>query len=174
MRSVLMHIYHLVVPLLPQTRCHGLKCAMLAAAGAKIGVNVRILSSSRFYVGGSLSVGDGTWLGEDLLITGGEADVIIGARCDVGPRVTMVTGSHQPWAESDRAAGPGSSSSIRIGDGVWIGAGAIILGGVTVGDSVIIAAGAVVVADVPSDVMVGGVPAKILRKRSSMRVGSKP
>lgn len=53
---------------------------------------------------------------------------------------------------------------IVIGNKVWIGVGAIILKGVTIGDGAIIAAGAVVNKDVPAGSMVGGVPAKIIRK----------
>lgn len=53
--------------------------------------------------------------------------------------------------------------AVKIGNGVWIGAGAIICPGVTIGDHVIIAAGAVVTKDIPSGVIAGGVPAKIIR-----------
>lgn len=52
-----------------------------------------------------------------------------------------------------------------IGNDVWIGSNVIILGGVTIGDGVIIAAGALVNKDVPPYSIVGGVPAKIIRKR---------
>lgn len=165
MNSLLAHCYHVIAAVLPQTRFFGLKRWLLAAAGAHVGRDVRIVSSCRFYVGGGLTIGPGTWLGEDLLVTGGKADVTIGARCDIGPRVTLVTGSHRLWEDETRAAGSSFSAPIKIGDGVWIGAGVIVLGGVTVGDRAFLAAGAVVTTDVPADSMVGGSPAKVLRRR---------
>lgn len=55
--------------------------------------------------------------------------------------------------------------TIQIGNDVWIGARAVILGGVSIGDGAIVAAGAVVVHDVPPFAIVGGVPARILRYR---------
>lgn len=56
-------------------------------------------------------------------------------------------------------------STTHIGNDVWIGAGAIVRGGVTIGDGAIVAAGAVVIRDVPPYAIVGGIPAKILKYR---------
>lgn len=53
---------------------------------------------------------------------------------------------------------------IHIGKKVWIGSHATILSGVTIGDNAIVAAGAVVTKDVPANTVVGGVPAKIIKK----------
>ena len=57
----------------------------------------------------------------------------------------------------------------RLGDNVWVAAGAQILGGVTVGDGAAVGANAVVISDVPAGVTVGGVPAKVISERSSER-----
>lgn len=165
MSPVRLYIYHLVVRALPLTRFFRLKAALLRWAGAEIGRNVKITSSARFQITGSLRIGDGSWLGEDLLVTGGEADIVIGARVDIGPRVTMVTGSHVLWERHDRAAGAGFSKPIVVKDGVWLGACSTILSGVVIGDSAMIAAGAVVVGDVAEATLVAGVPAKIVRVR---------
>lgn len=59
---------------------------------------------------------------------------------------------------------PNISKPINIGDNVWVGANAMLLPGVTIGDFSVVAAGAVVTKDIPSGVLVGGVPAKVLKK----------
>ncbi|MBM6967400.1 DapH/DapD/GlmU-related protein, partial [Pseudoramibacter alactolyticus] len=52
---------------------------------------------------------------------------------------------------------------IRVGQGVWIGAGATVTAGVTIGEHAVVAAGAVVTRDVPANTVVGGVPAKFIK-----------
>lgn len=59
----------------------------------------------------------------------------------------------------------GTDAATQIGNDVWIGHGAIILGGVKVGDGAIVAAGSVVTKDVPPCTIVGGNPAKVLKNR---------
>lgn len=62
------------------------------------------------------------------------------------------------------------SLPVTVGNDVWIGSGAIIMGGVTVGNGAIIGARAVVTKDVPDYAIVGGVPARIIRKRFEEKV----
>lgn len=57
------------------------------------------------------------------------------------------------------------SKPVKIGSNVWIGLNAIILPGVCIGDGSVVAAGAVVDKDIPSNTIVGGVPAKIIKTR---------
>ncbi len=56
------------------------------------------------------------------------------------------------------------SSPVTNGHNVWLGGNCTVLPGVTIGDNSIIAAGAVVSADVPPNVVVGGVPARVLKQ----------
>ncbi len=62
-----------------------------------------------------------------------------------------------------RSKGIGTSKPITIKDNVWIGASSTILGGVTIGENSIIAAGSVVTKNIPSNVIAGGVPCKVIR-----------
>lgn len=79
----------------------------------------------------------------------------------IGPKVSLITENH-PTDPNDRRAL--IAKPIVIKRRAWIGAGATILPGVTVGENSIIAAGAVVSKDVPDNVIVGGIPAKIIKE----------
>jgi acetyltransferase-like isoleucine patch superfamily enzyme len=110
----------------------------------------------------------------------------IGAFCSIGPNVSL---GGLGWHPTDRLSTHPAFYSSRlqagttfvapsnelykdkelqhteVGNDVWIGAGCIVLDGVTIGDGAIIAAGAVVTKDVPPYAIVGGVPAQIIRYR---------
>lgn len=167
MKSSRLFVMHMLMTFMPPTRCFALKRVLLRWAGAEIGARVRIVSSARFYLTGVLRIGDGSWIGEDVLIVGGNAPVEIGANVDIGPRVTLVTGTHILWESPQRAAGTGLSRAIKIGDGVWIGACATVLGGVQVATCAMVAAGALVDRPVEARTLVGGVPARSIRKHIS-------
>lgn len=87
----------------------------------------------------------------------------IGDDCMLGPGVHIYTASH-PLDANERIKGPEYGIPVKIGNKAWIGGRAVILPGVTIGDNVVVASGAVVTKDVPSNVVVGGNPAKIIKQ----------
>lgn len=135
---------------------------MLRWTGARVGKNVRICSSVTILGQQKLEIGDDVWIGPQTMI-GVSADVRIGSHVDIAPRVYIGTGTHELDPEGPHTAGKGISRPVMIGDGVWIGACAVILPGARVGEKAMIAAGAVVVDDVPGKTVMGGVPARKIR-----------
>lgn len=89
--------------------------------------------------------------------------VDIGDNVLIGPNVSICAASH-PLEAKLRVEGVEMAYPIKIGDNVWIGANAVILPGVTIGENSVVAAGAVVSSDVPESVVVGGVPARVLKR----------
>lgn len=79
----------------------------------------------------------------------------------IGPNVSIITSGH-PIEPSQRRAFV-IAKPIVIERNVWIAAGVTIIGGVTVGENSVVAAGSVVTHDVPSNTLVGGNPARIIR-----------
>ena len=73
------------------------------------------------------------------------------------------TSTGHPVHPELRRDGSQFSAPVRIGDDVWIGAGAVLLPGVTVGRGSVVGAGSVVTADVPPMTVVAGTPARVLR-----------
>ena len=132
--------------------------------GYHIDKNARIYSSVQIRGAIDVRIGARTFIGHETLITGGSASISIGADCDISDRVGIVCGTHEIDPLGARSAGKGIGKDIIIEDGVWIGYGAIILPGVKIGKKAIIAAGAVVTKDVLPRTIVGGNPAKEIRK----------
>ena len=135
------------------------RARLLRWAGANVASDVRILHGGLYY--GDLSrliIGPGTFInaGVGLFPTGG---LTIGRNVNVGPRAMFMTGSHGIGNSDRRANQPTDFAPVTIGDGTWIGAGAIIQPGVTVGSGCVIAAGAVVTGACPDDTFWAGIPA---------------
>ena len=89
--------------------------------------------------------------------------VRIGSRALIGPSCYIGTGNHS-MNHLDRRRPDGTARPVEIGEDTWLGAGVIVLGGVTIGEGAVVAAGAVVNRDVAPFTLVGGVPAKFIRK----------
>ncbi len=111
---------------------------------------------------GQLKIGQDCWIGKNLKING-NGKVTIGDCCDIAPEVTFQTGGHL-IGTSIRRAGEGKIFNQTIGNGVWIGGRSTIIGNTTIGDGCVIAGCACVVNDLEENILVGGVPARVIRK----------
>ena len=120
-----------------------------------IGRHVRLSSK--------IKLGDNSGIGDNCYIQG---TVHIGSNVMMAPNVAIIAANHV----CDRTDIPMNAQGsvermITIGDDVWIGYGAIILGGVTIGNGSVVAAGAVVTTDVQPYTVVGGIPAQRIKCR---------
>lgn len=108
-------------------------------------------------------------LGRDVILgpgstVGAKAPVRLGNDVRLSKNVVIETAGldfHSGKAPYEHIAAP-----IEIGDGVWIGARAMVLGGVTIGAHAVIAAGSVVTRDIPANAVAAGIPAKVLAPRA--------
>lgn len=89
--------------------------------------------------------------------------VTLGDDVMFGPHVQLLAADH-PRDPEQRRAGREFGRPIVIGDGAWLGGGAIVLAGVSVGGGAIVAAGAVATKDVPERAVVAGNPARVVRR----------
>lgn len=119
--------------------------------------------------GGSITVGNWTAfnIGAHINASCG-GNIIIGDHCPIGPGVVLRTANHRFQNRGVNIQEQGHQiGDIVIEDDCWIGANAIILGGVHIGKGAIIGAGAVVTKDIPSMAIAVGVPAKVLKYRGA-------
>ena len=158
-------------------------------AGTSIGFPAATLMNT-----GSIHLGEDTLIGRQVTLSVGygpddpgvpERGLVIGDRCVIGARSTLVAhasvevgddvwfgqgvfvcdASHG-YQDPDLPVGEqfGAHQPVRVGAGSWIGHGSIVLPGSTLGRNVVVAAGSVVRGDVPDHSVVGGAPAKVLRR----------
>lgn len=129
-----------------------------------MGENCVIEPPLRVNWGKNCHLGDNVYVNFNLTVVD-DADVYIGDDVMIAPNVTIATAGHPLDAEL-RRQGMQTNHSVRIGSGVWIGAGAIILPGVTIGDNTTIGAGSVVTRDIPANVVAYGNPCRVQKKLS--------
>jgi maltose O-acetyltransferase len=164
MSRLLTYIVNHVTALLPETRCYRLKAWLYRLCGYRIARSSRIVSSVRIWGDMDLRVGEHTFIGYECLIVGGVSTIDIGDQVDIGPRVSVISGTHIIDMNGGRAAGCGESRDIAIEDGAWVGACCTILGGVRIGAKAVIAAGSVVTRDIPPEVVAAGVPCRPVKR----------
>ena len=92
-----------------------------------------------------------------------DTHIYIGDYTMIGPNVTIATAGH-PIHPELRRKGLQYNMSVHIGSNCWLGAGVIVMPGVTIGDNTVIGAGSVVTKDIPSNVVAVGNPCRVLRE----------
>ena len=117
--------------------------------------------------GGSIRIARRVWLGPYVVIYG-HGGVEIGEQTLVSMHCTILSSNHgvPPLGTLIRDTAD-KLLPTKVGRDVWIGANAVILGGVTIGDGAVVAAGAVVNRNVEAGAVVAGVPARFIRKRQA-------
>lgn len=133
---------------------------LLNAFGAKTCITNTFFPTTRIWAPWNLKTGRNVAIDEGVDIYN-VAPVTIGHLVAISRRAFICTPSH----DIGDIKRPLTYKPITIGNGVWIGAEAIICPGVTIGEGAVVAAGAVVVKDVPAWTVVGGNPAKIIKER---------
>lgn len=126
-----------------------------------------VRSYSKICKNSSLKIGNNTYIGEFNNIRAAGGNILIGDDCLISQHITIVASNHmihrgkllrfQEWDTKKRG--------VSIGNDVWIGSHSVILPGITIKDGAVIAAGSIVTKDVPSNAIVAGNPATIIRYR---------
>lgn len=108
--------------------------------------------------------GDGVYANFNLTLVD-DTHIYVGDKTMIGPNVTIATAAH-PIAPELRENAYQYNLPVHIGRNCWIGAGAVILPGVTIGENTVIGAGSIVTKDIPANVVAVGNPCRVLREIS--------
>ncbi len=126
------------------------------------GKNIYIEQTFRCDYGYNIHVGENFYANFNCVFLD-VCEIRIGDNCFIAPGVHIYTATH-PLNPTERISGSEYGLPVNIGHNVWIGGRAVINPGVNIGNNVVIASGAVVTTYVPDNVVVGGNPAKIIKK----------
>ena len=139
---------------------------MYGLAGVRIGSRGRILGAVEFSGEGDIAanvrIGDGCFLTTPLFLNP-SAPILIGNNVTIGHHVVVITDNHD-YDNPAQRCGPSRPAPVTVEDGVWIAACVTILPGVVIGRGSVVCAGSVVTHDVPRHTMVGGVPARVVKR----------
>jgi len=114
-------------------------------------------------IGEGVKIGSNTAIGARNFISG-QGGIEIGSDVIMGPDIRIFSENHNFLNSSKIIKDQGENrKGVKVGDNCWIGANVTILDGVNIGDNSIIAAGSVVNESFKSDVLIGGVPARVLK-----------
>jgi tetrahydrodipicolinate N-acetyltransferase len=155
---------------LGRIRAVGTPCALIMARDSRLTIhgNVVIMRGTRIIVGrgAHLEIGDQSYINYDSAVTCWD-HIAIGSNCAISWNANLFDGNGHELIV-DGVPRP-LTRPLHIGDHVWVGTGAIIMGG-TIGDGSVVAAGSVVTTDVPAKAIVAGNPARIVSQDASWQL----
>ena len=138
------------------------RTALLKSMFAEIGEDCYIEPPLRSNWGGRhVHFGRGVYANFNLTLVD-DTHIYVGDYTMIGPNVTLATAGH-PVLPELREKGYQYNESVRIGKNCWLGAGVIVLPGVSIGDGTVVGAGSVVTRDLPANVVAVGNPCRVLR-----------
>jgi acetyltransferase-like isoleucine patch superfamily enzyme len=111
-----------------------------------------------------IAIGESTYINRNTFIDASH-HVRIGRHVGIGPRCYITDHDHGTEPGIPIMDQPLVSAPTVISDGVWLGAGCMVLKGVTIGKNTVVGAGSIVVRDLPPDIVAEGRPARAVRKR---------
>ena len=136
--------------------------ALLKEMFAELGENCYIEPPLRSNWGGKhVHFGKGVYANFNLTLVD-DTHIYVGDHTMIGPNVTLATAGH-PILPALREEVYQFNLPVRIGRSCWLGAGVIVLPGVTIGDNTVVGAGSVVTRDLPCGVVAAGNPCRVLR-----------
>lgn len=143
----------------------GRNVRLTGTVGVSIGARSALRDNVLLAGNGQIVIGDRTAINEGCIITAMER-VTIGNDVMLAPRVYILDVDHAFESRDQPISRQGYKIiPVTIGDGVWVGTGAVITKGVSIGEGAIIGANSVVTRDIPPYTIAGGVPAKLIRAR---------
>ena len=160
----------------PQIQCMELLCEynatrpsegekrqkLLREMFAELGENCYVEPPLHANFGGHhIHFGNGVYANYNLTAVD-DTHIYVGDHTMIGPNVTLCTAPH-PVCPALREAGLQYNRPVRIGRNCWIGAGSVVLPGVTIGDNTVVGAGSIVTRDLPENVVAVGNPCRVLR-----------
>lgn len=136
--------------------------ALLSELLGGIGDGTTLLPPFRCDYGYNITIGGRSFVNYDCIFLDC-ARIVIGAEVQIAPRVQIYTATH-PTDAALRRAGPEYALPVTVGDGAWLGGGAILCPGVTIGTNAVVGAGSVVTRSIPPDVVAAGNPCRVIRR----------
>jgi acetyltransferase-like isoleucine patch superfamily enzyme len=121
------------------------------------GARVRFLAPWGIEIGDNVYIAGGTWVS-------GSGGLILEDEVIIGPYCIIATGNHR-FKNGSARFGSFSRSPVKIGRGSWVASHVVVVPGITIGKGNLVAAGAVVTESMEDNVIIGGVPAKLIGPR---------
>jgi putative colanic acid biosynthesis acetyltransferase WcaF len=140
---------------------YGWRRFLLTLFGAKIGKNVLIRPSARITYPWKVTIGDYSWIGDDVVLYS-LSDIVIGKHAVISQKSYLCAGSHNYTQSTFPMV---EKATIIIGDEVWLATDVFVAPGISIGDGCVVGARSSVFKDLPANMVCLGSPARVIKER---------